>query len=272
MADYVESSIPKGGAVKDTLRSVRTDGSSHSITNSRCQISEEMDGEFLVYDSGVFMAKYLPFVPTDADIAKCTRGMLESHLMLRQDGLLRFKDFVNISDRIDASEKVAYEHLVAIADSIGRYELIPEGRSRNRYHYRKFPGATIRSNIAGSNTKIDACITSSAEGLPPTTSSIAVPAEYNLHTADRYDNNRKVVSANVQIMNADPRRMFTFRYTYEIPNSDGEGSRFYHTIKPISEYRSNNITGRMTRVWLTCEVASVTHSTPIGPECILKDV
>lgn len=62
------------------------------------------------------------------------------------------------------------------------------------------------------------------------------------------------------------------QYTYEIPNSDGEGSRFYRTIKPISEYHSNNITGRMTCVWLTREVASATHSTPIGPECILKDV
>lgn len=28
----------------------------------------------------------------------------------------------------------------------------------------------------------------------------------------------------------------------------------------------------MTQVWLTCEVASATCPTPIGPECILKDV
>ena len=62
------------------------------------------------------------------------------------------------------------------------------------------------------------------------------------------------------------------QYTYEIPKSNGDDSRFYRTIKPISEYRSNNITGRMTRVWLTCEVASATSPTPIGPECILKDV
>lgn len=62
------------------------------------------------------------------------------------------------------------------------------------------------------------------------------------------------------------------QYTYEIPKPNGDDSRFYRTIKPVSEYRSNNITGRMTRVWLTCEVASATSTTPIGPECILKDV
>ena len=62
------------------------------------------------------------------------------------------------------------------------------------------------------------------------------------------------------------------QYTYEIPKSDVDGSRFYRTIKPISEYCSDNITGRMTRVWLTCEVASAICPTPIGPECILKDV
>lgn len=130
-------SVPKGplnlsGTVKDTPRSVRTDGGSHFITNLHNQISDEMDREVLVYDSSVFIAKYLPFVPTDADIAKCTHSMLESHLMLRQDGLLRLKDFVNISDGIDASENVAYEHLATIADSIGQCKPISEGRSRNR--------------------------------------------------------------------------------------------------------------------------------------------
>jgi len=63
------------------------------------------------------------------------------------------------------------------------------------------------------------------------------------------------------------------RYTYQIP--DPEGSRFFRTIDTISEYRSNNITGRMARVWLVEEVASsAADATPLfaGHTCVLKDV
>lgn len=93
-----------GPRVKDTPRSIRTDGGGHFITNLRHQISDEMDREFLIYDSDVFIAKYLPFVPTAADIRKCSSDMLQSDLMLDQEGLLRFKYFVDIPDRIDSSE------------------------------------------------------------------------------------------------------------------------------------------------------------------------
>ena len=140
-----------------------------------------MDHEFLIYDFNVFIFKYLPFVPTEANTAKCTRDMVESQLMLYEDGLLRFKEFTNIHDTAYASENIAYGHLVSIADSIGQYQTTSEGRTRNRYHYRNCPSTTICSKIPGSDNKIDACITSDAEGIPPTTSGIAVPAEYKLN-------------------------------------------------------------------------------------------
>ena len=63
------------------------------------------------------------------------------------------------------------------------------------------------------------------------------------------------------------------RYTYQIPNA--EGSRFFRTIDTISEYCSNNITGRMARIWLVEEVtSSAPDATPIMPgrTCVLKDV
>ncbi len=44
----------------------------------------------------------------------------------------------------------------------------------------------IESAIAGSNNMIDACITSDGEGMF-TTSGIAVPIEYKLHSRDRRD-------------------------------------------------------------------------------------
>ncbi len=138
-------------------------------------------------DFNVLVSKYFPFVPTDADNAKCARDLVESQLMLYKDGLLRFKEFTNIHDPVYSSEDIVYEHLVAIADSIGQYETTSEGRTRNRYHYQNRPSTTIHSNIPGSNNKTDACITSDAESSPPTTHDIAVPAEYKLNNPDRYD-------------------------------------------------------------------------------------
>ncbi len=67
----------------------------------------------------------------------------------------------------------------------------------------------------------------------------------------------------------------TEQYTYEIPEKDApNGRRFYRTIKPIAEYRTNNITGRMSRVWLVTEVNDPSDPNPIGnvKKCILKDV
>jgi len=63
------------------------------------------------------------------------------------------------------------------------------------------------------------------------------------------------------------------RYTYQIP--DPKGSRFFRTIDTILEHRSNNITGRMTRIWLVEEVTSSaadTTPTAAGCTCVLKDV
>ncbi|KAF9556347.1 hypothetical protein CPC08DRAFT_589299, partial [Agrocybe pediades] len=140
------------------------------------------------------------------------------------------------------------------------------------------------------------------------------------------------VSANVQIMNADVRRMFSFgmtieadelrlwyfgrshsavseivnfvrepawlvkafmafmfatkeemgydpnvtrhdarTFTYCIPTAGDP--RFFRTKKVISEYRSNNVTGRMARVWLVEEVDSnAKDSKVIGSQRVLKDV
>jgi len=63
------------------------------------------------------------------------------------------------------------------------------------------------------------------------------------------------------------------RYIYQIP--DPKVSRFFRTIDTILQDRSNNITGRMTRIWLVEEVtSSAADATPIaaGCTCVLKDV
>ncbi|KAF9556345.1 hypothetical protein CPC08DRAFT_641698, partial [Agrocybe pediades] len=151
-------------------------------------------------------------------------------------------------------------------------------------------------------------------------------------------NNLQVVSANVQIMNADASRMFSFgltieedelrlwyfsrshsavskavdyvknpaflvqaflsfmfatreemgydptvtfhhdnnNYTYSIPPAtQDETTRFFRTRKILSEYRSNNVTGRMARVWLVDEVTSNAEDAEAvagKPQYVLKDV
>ncbi|KJA25969.1 hypothetical protein HYPSUDRAFT_213473 [Hypholoma sublateritium FD-334 SS-4] len=65
------------------------------------------------------------------------------------------------------------------------------------------------------------------------------------------------------------------QYTYEMPQQDvPSGLQFYRTIKPIAEYLTNSITGRMCRIWLVAAVNSPTDPNPIGEvkKCILKDV
>ncbi|PPQ93441.1 LOW QUALITY PROTEIN: hypothetical protein CVT25_004513 [Psilocybe cyanescens] len=56
-------------------------------------------------------------------------------------------------------------------------------------------------------------------------------------------------------------------YIYKIPQKDKKTCRFYRTVRPISQCRSNNITGRMARIFVVQEVDS-TSST----QYILKDV
>ncbi|KJA28173.1 hypothetical protein HYPSUDRAFT_197692 [Hypholoma sublateritium FD-334 SS-4] len=62
-----ESSYPTSPSAKGTLLSGEYD---HFSRNLHDQVCNETDREFLIYDANVFIAKCLPFVPTDTDIAK----------------------------------------------------------------------------------------------------------------------------------------------------------------------------------------------------------
>ncbi|KAG9218193.1 hypothetical protein CCMSSC00406_0005874 [Pleurotus cornucopiae] len=64
-------------------------------------------------------------------------------------------------------------------------------------------------------------------------------------------------------------------YIYRIPSTEQgqQRDRFFRTTASIAEYRSNNITGRMTRVWkvVECNPSGAVLS-PSGPSRVLKDV
>jgi len=76
--------------------------------------------------------------------------------------------------------------------------------------------------------------------------------------------------ATKQEMGYDPyiTRHSHIDYVYEIEN------RFFRTQEVISGYRSNNITGRIARIWAAKEVESNKKDAPyIGEdECVVKDV
>ncbi|PPQ83150.1 hypothetical protein CVT25_005393 [Psilocybe cyanescens] len=298
------------------------------------QIAHKMEQEFVLCDLDAFMKEYLPFVPDDAYVRECVSGKLRSCKLVSGTftSTLRFTKY-SPPLTTSVSEIETYADLKEISDVIGEY--VYPGRSRNIFHYQNTPHSAIDSDIDGSTHNVDACFTSDPAPLAhsPTklrlnTTSMAVPMVHKLTVQQVYDNNKQIVSANVQIMNDDVRRMFTFgitiecdqvtlwfhsrshsaistsfsfveepkllikvfmsilfasevelgydpnvtkgedsRYTFKIPQEDGP-DRFFRTIKPIAEYRSNNITGRMTRIF---KVTEVNTSRP-KKKYVLKDV
>ncbi|KAH9487287.1 hypothetical protein JR316_0001357 [Psilocybe cubensis] len=244
---------------------------------------------------------------------------------------LRFTDYMKRPGSHGSVEKTVYAPLKTIADAIGSYSETCDGRARNNFQYLHCPQTVISSDIGNSKSRIDACFSNGGSDLH--TKYIAVPIEQNVSAANRDSNNRRVVSANIQIMNDDVRRMFTYgmtfegdkatlwyhcrshsavsrqfnfvenprllvkvflsflfatdeelgydpnvtpveckkrQYTFKIPSSDGKSAKFYRTVKVLSEYRSNKISGRLARVWLVNRVDS--EGNKIGPPCVLKDV
>uniref|UniRef100_A0A8H8CNM9 Fungal-type protein kinase domain-containing protein n=1 Tax=Psilocybe cubensis TaxID=181762 RepID=A0A8H8CNM9_PSICU len=171
-----------------------------------------MEREFIVCDLDQFMSSYLPFVPSEADVSSCISQCLRPDSMVVGTGdTTRFMLYLSPPDG-SQSEMKTYRNLEKISASIAKFEY--PGRTRNRFHYKHTPYASI----AKSTHKIDACFTAdtfSSESKILNTYAMAVPMEHKVDPAQRYDSNTKVVSANVRIMNDDVRRMFTFGITIE---------------------------------------------------------
>ncbi|KAH9485716.1 hypothetical protein JR316_0002629 [Psilocybe cubensis] len=240
-----------------------------------------MEREFIVCDLDQFMSSYLPFVPSEADVSSCISQCLRPDSMVVGTGdTTRFMLYLSPPDG-SQSEMKTYRNLEKISASIAKFEY--PGRTRNRFHYKHTPYASI----AKSTHKIDACFTAdtfSSESKILNTYAMAVPMEHKVDPAQRYDSNTKVVSANkpkklikvfLSILFAteeglgyDPliTREADSNYTFEIPQVNAP-SRFFRTISPISVYNSNNSTGRMTRIYLAEDL-----STNPPKRCVLKDV
>ncbi|KDQ22354.1 hypothetical protein PLEOSDRAFT_1068715 [Pleurotus ostreatus PC15] len=260
---------------------------------------------------------------------------MEMSVLVEMDGDLRFHEFVVPPCNANGTETPSYKPLEDISCAIAYVPV--EGRKRNELSFRVCPNTVIKSQIAGSDNKVDGCFTSEdPESKTLDTSRLACILEYKLNPLQEVENNKQALSASVQIMNDDVRRMFTYGitiirdrvtlwyhsrshsmisepfsfvenpqllikvfmsflfateeelgydpmvtrdakgdYIYRIPSTEQgqQRDRFFLTTASIAEYRSNNITGRMARVWkvVECHPSGAVVS-PSGPSHVLKDV
>ncbi|KAH9476728.1 hypothetical protein JR316_0010643 [Psilocybe cubensis] len=338
----------------DTPRSQKSFGQDIGIVQLRNQIAREMDGEFITCPVESFMETYLPFVPTEKETQYFVKKLLEDIPTGRGAGPYALRsdtdpissvltgDETNFAFRayppkkkmavLTDNEIAVFKGWEKIAETIGNIDY-PGQRNRNKFSYVNVPYKPIDSPNRGSNNKIDAAFVAAFEkNKPLLTTDIAVVMEHKLSESQKRQNALQAVSANVQIMNDDVRRMFTFgitgeqrnvtlwyhgrshsaashtfdftenpklfiqvfiafsfateeelgydptvtleadgNYMFKLPESPGSKKfRLFRTLEPLSLYRSNNITGRMARVYKVVEINE--SGEEFGDPLVLKDV
>ncbi|KAJ8502534.1 hypothetical protein ONZ45_g11667 [Pleurotus djamor] len=313
---------------KQTPRTVRSNAGTAGITHVRPEIAAEMDGEVSIVPLASFIEAYLPDKPDDKVVDGFVTQAVKSHLMHRTGKKLRFAKFMTTPTAGKGLEDELYAPLEDIGKAVAAFRW--RGHTRNQYDLVPCPKNGIRSQINGSNNKIDGCYKKRSDEKAINAHEIAVVIEEKLDPKLTIQNNLQAASANVQIMNDDPRRMFSFSmtivrdqvslwyysrshtavsepfsfvenpkmfikvlmsfqfaseeelgfdplverqadgtYIFEIRQGKGPPRRF-RTVRVLSEYRSNNITGRMSRIWLVREINGDNLDT--GKEYVLKDV
>ncbi|PPQ89009.1 hypothetical protein CVT25_005108 [Psilocybe cyanescens] len=318
--------------------------------------SRKMDGEFVRSPVDEFLKTYLPFAPDEVETKYFVEKLLQSippasnssdgreirtraksklPILVGQEEQYQFHHYPKpaIKRSTHESEVVAFTPWVDIAQAIGNIPHPQETRKRNQCNYRNMPYKRIASDILGSDNMIDAAFLRPCdEAVDLRTTDIAVVIEQKLSTVKRRENAVQAVSANVQIMNDDVRRMFTFGitiesdevtlwyhsrshsavserfsfiqnpkvlirilaaflfatdeelgydpmvtrekdgcYTFKIPDPMiTDQCQCFRTVDTLSEYRSNNITGRMARVYKVTKLDDKGEA--IGEPLVLKDV
>ncbi|KAH9474522.1 hypothetical protein JR316_0012983 [Psilocybe cubensis] len=334
-----------------TPRKTVTGGGTSKVTQHCTVMAYEMDGEFVTCGIDDFMSHYFAFVPDTNNVMRCIqRHLIPSGVAYMDKSKLvlsKFPDTPTIDKAVPGkkNEMEVFAPLVNIANNIGKYAyqyqpgLAGPTPIRNKFKYRNVPCSSISFDILGLNHKVGACFTSDqANFLSTWGTAVSIEQKVKVNNEQRLDNMEKVLSANVQVMNDDVRRMFTFGMTFDAdqvvlwyhcrshsavsqsfsfveepeklvkifmfflfateeqlgydpmverqgdgqyifqichsnPNSNAaDNSRFYRTVKMLSGYRSNNITGRMPRVWTVERYNPTTGNVIPGDLQVLKDV
>ncbi|KAH9485701.1 hypothetical protein JR316_0002614 [Psilocybe cubensis] len=152
-----------------------------------------MDRETVKVPIDSFIKSYLPFVPSQEAI-----DLIKKNFALPSSGA-----FTTTSN---GSQQVACLFLQKIAQYVSSIDNLIPGREHNEYHYRQVSSNTMKSEIDGSTNSLDACLMQGEESATPSTHNIAVVIE---------PNHRQAILANIQIMNDDIRRMFTYAIIIE---------------------------------------------------------
>uniref|UniRef100_A0A8H7XX27 Fungal-type protein kinase domain-containing protein n=1 Tax=Psilocybe cubensis TaxID=181762 RepID=A0A8H7XX27_PSICU len=205
-------------------------------------IVREMDSEFKFIRCPVesFMNTYLPFVPNDKETQYFVQQLLQGTLtgagnashssdvttrpvlsvLTGNETTFAFRDYPlqRKRGRQSNSKITVFRGWEKIAQTIGNIEY-PGERKRNKFSYANVPNKRIASSNRGYNNKIDAAFVAACDTHKPLqTTDVAVVVGHKVAASHTRQNALHVVSSNVQIMNEDVRRMFTFGITAERHN------------------------------------------------------
>ncbi|KAF9556386.1 hypothetical protein CPC08DRAFT_711279, partial [Agrocybe pediades] len=209
--------------LSETPKSKVDDAENKNLTEIRKFIADAMDPEVIECQLELFINTYFPFTPSETARDACVQNLIAKDLIKRNErGGLYFPAFRGTVRTRETTENVLFEPLQDIAAAIAK--TVVEDRKVN-FEYRPCPDTLIAGDVAGSNNRVDACFermyyAAGKRGkiLPSTslhTSRLAVAMEFKsgYDNAAVVDNRIKVLSANVQIMNDDPARMFSYGIT-----------------------------------------------------------
>uniref|UniRef100_A0A8H8CEK6 Fungal-type protein kinase domain-containing protein n=1 Tax=Psilocybe cubensis TaxID=181762 RepID=A0A8H8CEK6_PSICU len=201
-----------------------------------------MDSEFNFIRCSVesFMNTYLPFVPNDKETQYFVQQLLQGTLteagndchssdvttrpvlsvLTGNETTFALRDYPlqRKRGRQSNSKITVFRGWEKIAQTIGNIEY-PGERKRNKFSYVNMPNKRIASSSSGYNNKIDAAFIAACDtDKPLQTTDIAVVVGHKVAASHNRQNALHAISANVQIMNEDVRRMFTFGITAERHN------------------------------------------------------
>ncbi|PPQ88029.1 hypothetical protein CVT24_010907 [Panaeolus cyanescens] len=152
---------------------------SHKQTEIRADIATHNDSEFLGCTADQFERCYLPFKPSEDEVDTCVKALERANLF---DG----RRFTDLRRRGGNNETETFLPLVEITASL-RNQRLP-GRRLNDFSFESCPNTALKSDMAGGNRRIDACLRESSNTASNEkeihVSDIAVPMEFKVKCTD----------------------------------------------------------------------------------------
>ncbi|KXN86766.1 Bifunctional purine biosynthetic protein ADE1 [Leucoagaricus sp. SymC.cos] len=193
-----------------------------------------MEQEMLTCPLDEFQNTYLPFVPSDADIKKCTKNLVGKKIFKKDKNTNTYRWREDLLKRLEnEKETKAFSFIKDFADAVAEYKFSQPNEQRSDEPwlvYEDEPTKIVFSEIPGSDFKDDGFFKLGRSSKDPefgrllsklrttiTAADIVVVGEYKrkLDPKDLFDNRSKLLSAANHIMSDDPRRSFMFGITIE---------------------------------------------------------